>query len=237
MTYRLSTPSFIDMEPTVITNRHRDPFRALDAVVSVLFFFAVASFAIVLALGLVGLLDGGRSQVSVAGIGDGETCLEVPNNNRFVPFADTRRTPRAEDDGVSVSAEELRVCLDDPSTAQQAAAAVAPVGSLVLGLGGLFLARRAIRVGRRAGFSSLALADAVRLAGWFLVVMTVAWPVLAALARQVALGPVGAESTWADVLLGPPGHLGMAIMSLAVLATAGLLRHAARLQADVDATI
>lgn len=217
--------------------RQRDPFGALDAVVSVLLFFAVASFAVFLALGLIGLIDGGRSQVHVAGIGDGETCLEVPNNNRFVPFTESRRTPRTPDDGFSATPEELRVCLDDPSLAQQAAAAVAPVGSLLLGLGGLYLARRAIRAGRREGFSSPALADAVRTAGWFLVVMTVVWPVLAALARQVALGPVGAESTWADVLLEPPGHLGMAIMSLGVLTTAGLLRHAVRLQADVDATI
>ncbi|WP_345266548.1 hypothetical protein [Nocardioides nanhaiensis] len=217
--------------------RQRDPFGALDAVVSVLFFFALASFAVFLALGLIGLLDGGRAQVHVAGLGDGETCLEVPNNNRYVPFTDTRRTPRAENAGISVTAEELRVCLDDATPTQEAAAAVAPVGSLVLGLGGLFLARRAIRAGRREGFSSLALANAVRLTGWFLVVMTIAWPVLAAVARQVALGPVGAESTWADILLEPPGHLGMAIMSLGVLTTAGLLRHAVRLQADVDATI
>ena len=216
--------------------RQRDPFAVLDAIVSISFFVVLGGLLTFAAIGLVGAMTPGGSGVTIGSLGDGETCVEVPNNGTFVPPIGVQERPRL-GTVAQVGASDLSVCLREPTVTQEVAAAVAPVGSLVLGVGGLFLGRRVVKIGRRHGFFTLKLASAVRVTGWFLVVMTVGWPVLAAIARQVALGPIGAESTWADILLEPPGHLGMAFLSVGVLTTAGLLRRAVELQADVDATI
>jgi hypothetical protein len=128
-------------------------------------------------------------------------------------------------------------CLDDPTFWQKAASTLDPVGGAVLVIGGLVLTRRVIRGGRREGLFTEGTATRTRQLGWFLLMMTLAWPFVGAAGRGVVVQAAVPRESWIDSLAHPGVPGALVVVSLGILTVARVLRRAVPLQEEVDATI
>ncbi|MDN4161121.1 DUF2975 domain-containing protein [Nocardioides abyssi] len=215
--------------------RRSDPFGPIETAVSLLLSLFVLAMVAFGALGVIGYLHDGSTGVSVATIGDPEACALVSNES--VPSA-TDVPQRGIRRGVgSVIAERVEICIAEPTAFQKAASALAPVGDMVLGVGALFLLRRAIRTGRRSGPFTMDFARRVRQLGWFLLVMAAVWPFVAAAGRGVVLEAVVPRRTWTYALWEPGISVTLIVVALGVLTTARLLQRAVALQQEADDTV
>ncbi|WP_435743580.1 DUF2975 domain-containing protein [Nocardioides sp. SYSU DS0663] len=217
------------------SQRRPDPFGPIETIVSFLLFVLVAFLLLFAVIGVVGVVVDGRADISIATIGDPTACALVSNeavpSSTGVSQRDIRR------DVGSVIAEEVRVCIDDPTLFQKTASALQPVGDLVFGVGSLVLLRAAIRVGRRSGPFTVAFARRVQRLGWFMLVMSALWPFLAAAGRGVVLDAVVPRQTWTYPLFQPGVSVALVVVSFGVLTTARLLRRAVLLQEEADQTV
>ena len=223
------------MEHTVKTKRVPDPFAPVEAVVSIGLGLFLGGLLVFVGIATVQLMTDGDTTVSVGAIGSDHACALVPNevvpHATDVPQGDLRR------DVGRVHAEEVELCLSDPSLGQRAASALTPVGDLIFVIGGLLLVRRVIRAGRRGGLFTDVMATRTRQLGWFLLVMTVVWPFVAAAGAGVVVEAAVRRGQWTDLLGHPSGSLGLVVVSFGILTVARILRRAVALQEEVDATI
>ncbi|MCW2851002.1 MAG: hypothetical protein JWM84_666 [Nocardioides sp.] len=215
--------------------RDRNPFRPLETVVSVLLAYLLLALAVTGVIAVVGLALGQGTDVSVATIGERQACATVGNTT--VPSA-TEVSQRDLRRGLaSARAEEVEICLSDPTFWQKSASVLEPAGALVFVLGSLLLVRRVIEGARRSGLFTHETAGRARLLGWFLLAMTLAWPFVAAAGRGVVVEAAVRDAGWAGQLFHPGISLSLVVVSLGVLSVARVLRRAVPMQDELDATV
>lgn len=220
-----------------MTSRKRpsDLFGPIETVVSLLLYLFVVAALLFAALGVVEHFWDGQASVSIATIGEPNACAMV--SNEAVPTATDVPQRGIRRDIGSARAEQIAVCIKNPTVFQKTASALEPVGDLVFAVGSLFLLRRAIREGRRCGPFTARFARRVRQLGWFMLVMSAAWPFLAAAGRGVVLEAVVPRRTWTYPLFEPGISVTIIVVSLGVLTTARLLQRAVALQEEADQTV
>lgn len=212
--------------------RQPDPFSPLEGIVNALLGLAIAGALLFAVLLTVSYASGEEGQWSLTG--DGNGCAVVSNEAAGLTDMPQRGVDR---DIASVHAEQVEVCLDDPTPRQAFASELESVGTLVLGVGALILIRRAIRTGRRSGLFTVTFANQVQHLGWWLLAMSLVWPFIAAAGRGVVLQAAVPSRSWTDALFQPGITLGMVVASLGVITVARVLRRAVVLQDEVDATV
>lgn len=224
-------------------NGERDPFAPVENVAGVL--FAVAAI-LILGIGLILAVGaGGREpSVTIAGIGGGpEACVttglgEVPQTSGWDPRpADGEQILGLRRAAASSTASELEVCLTDATVPQRVAAALAPVGGLFVLLGATWLVLRAARAGRRHGLFTPELATRIRQLGWFLLVVALIYPFVAAAGEGVVLAAAIREYSPLTALWHPDFSAGMVFVALGALSFARILRRAVPLQEEMDTTV
>jgi hypothetical protein len=180
-------------------------------------------------------LTGNDVSVSIATVGDRQACALVPNE--VVASATDVAQRGVRRDTATIHAEELEVCLEEPTVLQKAASALTPVGDLLFMVGALVLLRRVIRGGRTEGLFTVGTATRTRHLGYFLLFMTLVWPFVAAAGRAVVVTAAVPAAGWADMLSRPGMPIALALVALGVLTVARILRRAVVLQEEVDATV
>lgn len=208
------------------SKRRVDPFLPLEGIAFVLLYFILTMTVLVAGFGVVETIRTGSTNVSVATIGDRDACVTVD-------VGTMPRTPElrgADREGVSMRVEEVRLCLQDPTPTQKAAAVLKPLGDLVLVVVGLLLIRRAIRTGRRTRVFSLPFARQVQQLAWFVLASALAWPFVAAAGRGVVLEAAVRHRSWYDALSSPGISLGLVVAGLGLVTVARVLRRAVLLQ-------
>lgn len=208
------------------SKRRVDPFLPLEGIAFVLLYFILTMLVLVVGFGVVETIRTGSTSVSVATIGDSDACVTVDGNT--VPQA--VELQRSEREGVSMRAEEVRLCLQDPTPGQKAGAVLKPLGDLVLVVVGLLLIRRAIRTGRRTRVFSLPFARQVQQLAWFVLASALVWPFVAAAGRGVVLEAAVRDRSWYDALSSPGISLGLVVAGLGLVTVARVLRRAVLLQ-------
>lgn len=215
--------------------RDPDPFAPVEGAVTVILNLFIALLVLFAAIATFQLVTDGATSVSFATIGDENACATVDNEtvpaSTDVPQRDIRR------DVASVHAEQVEVCLTNPTFWQKAAASLGPLGEVLFIYGGLLLTRRVIRGARRDGLFTEGTARRTGHLGWFLLVMTLPWPFVAAAGRGVVVEAAVRGRDWTYLLSEPHVPVAMVVVSLGVLTIARVLRRAVPLQQDVDATI
>ena len=215
--------------------RDPDPFAPIEGAVTVILNLFIALLLIFAFMSVFQIVTEGSSDVSIATIGDEDACALVDNEavpaSTDVPQRGMRR------DIAHVHAEEVEVCITHPTTWQKVSSALGPVGDLVFGPMALWLTRRVIRGARREGLFTDGTARRTRELGWFLLVMTLGWPFVAAAGRGVVVDAAVRSRDWTFMLFHPGVPVALVVVSLGVLTIARVLRRAVPLQQEVDATI
>ena len=213
----------------------RDPFGPLETVVGAALGMVGVSLALVLVAAVVGLVSDADSRWSFATIGDPEACALVSNEAvpaaTDVPQSDLRRG------SARAIAEQVDVCLTRPTPVQKVASTLTPVGDVVFGVGALLLLRRSIRTARDDGLFGLRFAGRVRELGWFVLLMSLLWPFVAAAGRGVVLAAAVRDTSWTRTLYEPGISWGFVVVGVGVVTVARVLRRAVVLQEDVDETV
>ena len=138
----------------------------------------------------------------------------------------------------STTPSEYSVCADRASLGEQVAASADGLLSLVLVVGAGVLVRRTIRTARAVGLFTDDAAHTTRDLGWFLVVLSVAWPVGARTgAGVVVAAAIPDQDWWAQVTYGYPVSATLLLTGLGVLSFARILRLAVPLQDEADLTV
>jgi hypothetical protein len=209
-----------------------DPFGPLEGIVSALLGLALVGALVGAVMLTMSSVHGDRGEFSLTG--DGGGCAVVSNEVAAATGMPQRGIDR---DAASVHAEQVEICLDHPTALQRFASELGSVGDLVLGIGALVLVRRVIRTGRRSGLFTVTLARQVQRLGWWLLVMSLVWPFVAAAGRGVVVQAAVPSRSWTDALFDPRITIGMVVASLGVITVARVLRRAVLLQGEVDATV
>ena len=217
------------------TNRPRDPFAPVEAIVTMGLSLFLGGLVLFLGLAIFQVVDTGTTEVSIASIGSEAACVQVPNE--IVPSTTDLPQRGVNPDVGRVNAEQLNLCISEPTLSQTVGAALEPVGDLVFIIGGLLLARRAIGEGRRRGLFTETFAARTRQLGWFMLLMTLVWPFAAAAGAGIVVEAAVQGGRWSDMLVHPQGSVGLVIVSFGILTVARILRRAVELQVDVDHTI
>jgi hypothetical protein len=224
------------MEAAVADRSTRDPFAPVEMIVSVLLGMGVIILLLVVGLGVVEKVASGHTNVSFATIGEREACATT--SLAAVPYSsgDVASLELADDTRLRPP-HEAEVCLEHPTVWQKAASALAPVGDVVFGLGGLWLVRRVIRAARREGLFTACVARRTRVLGWFLLAMGGVWPFLAGAGRGVVVQAALPGVSWSHELWSPHISPFVVTVALGVITFARILERAVPLQAEVDATV
>ena len=137
----------------------------------------------------------------------------------------------------SSTTRAIEICLAHPNGFQKVAATLEPVGATVFGLVSLVLIRRTIVRARRDGHFSPATAARTRQLGWFVVLMTTAYPLAAAAGRGVVVSAAVREVSWTSQLAHPHISIALLVVGLGVITFGRILGRAASLQQEVDLTV
>lgn len=220
----------------------RDPFAPVENAAGVLFAMAaIAMLATVLVLAL-GAAGRGPS-MTIAGIGGPEVCVttspeEVPHTSGWdPPRPGGERIVGLRRGEADSRTSELEVCLTDATVPQRIAAALGPVGGLLLLLGMTWLVLRAAGAGRRRGLFTPELAARTRQLGWFLLAMALIHPLVAAAGEGIVLAAAIRGYSPLTALGHPDLSAGTVFVALGVLSFARILRRAVPLQEEVDTTV
>ncbi|WP_193612545.1 DUF2975 domain-containing protein [Nocardioides lijunqiniae] len=215
--------------------RDRNPFGPLETVVSVLLAYLFLGLAGTALIAVASLALGEGTNVTVGTIGDRKACATVVNETAPATTEVSQRDLRR---GVAAAhAEEVEICLSEPTRWQKTASALEPLGLLVFVLGSLLLVRRVIEGARRSGLFTEVTAARTRQLGWFLLVMTLVWPFVAAAGRGVVVEAAVRGGTWTGQLFHPGISVSLVVVSLGVLSVARVLRRAVPMQDELDATV
>jgi hypothetical protein len=247
--YRFSIPTINDME-AVMARRvtyTKDPLAPVESVVQVSIFLVSALLVLFGLFALGQLAISGSTDVTIAGIGDGEACgtLDSSGGGTYVDgYAEDGTSPRppAGIDGVDeevarYAPDSYRVCLTDASAVQHIVASAGTLGALVgfyaVGLSIL----GAVRSARRSGLFVPSTVARVRRLGWLLLATGLLLPVVRAAADGIIVAAAVPGRAWyADI-----DRLGFSwsvlVTAVGVITVARVLARGVVLQEDVDATI
>ncbi|WP_028643401.1 DUF2975 domain-containing protein [Nocardioides sp. URHA0020] len=219
----------------------RDPLAPIDIAVTALLALLAGGLALLAVIAIVDLAVHGSTDVRVLGIGQ-PTCVTAESGD--VPWGGSgAQEPPAEGvvglhtDVARQRATQAEVCLKDPTPMQQAAGSLATLGDIVFAVGGLLLVQRVVRTARRRGLFTEETADRTRQLGWFLLVMTLLWPVLAGAGTGVVLSAAVRDVSWRRGLLSADLSYTLLVVAIGVLTFARILRQAVPLQEEVDSTV
>jgi hypothetical protein len=213
----------------------RDPFAPVDGVVHVILWLILALMGLVVTIWVVGAFTDSNQHPSVATIGESSACATVDTNELVI--SDSHELVGGLQPHASATARRAEICLQHPTLWQKAASAVRPVGELVFTVGGLLLIRRVIAHARRQGLFTDGVTRSTRQLGWFLLVMTLLYPFLAAAGEGVVVSAAVKGVGWAQYLFQPQLNVTTVIVALGVITFARVLRWAVPLQEEVDATV
>lgn len=109
---------------------------------------------------------------------------------------------------------------------------------LLLAVGGSLLVVRLIRTANKVGLFAAEAARCTRELGWFLVVMSLVWPIggRAGIGFVVA-GAIPQQHWWSQITYGIPISFAVLLTGLGVLSFARILRLAVPLQTEADLTV
>ncbi|GAB2765243.1 hypothetical protein GCM10027020_17000 [Nocardioides salsibiostraticola] len=214
----------------------RDPFGPLEAIVTALLSLLIAASVGFGIAAVVAAAQGEGIAFSIATIGDGQTCITI-DNQAPTPSVSTIRQRGVDTDKASLRVEDLELCLKEPSATQEFLSSLKPVGDLIFAIGGLALVRRAIDISRRNGIFTPASAGRVRTLGWFMLVMTLPWPLVVAAGNGVLISAAIPKRDFVWGLINPDLSIALVVVSLGVISVARVLQRGAALQEDVDATV
>lgn len=221
-----------------MADHERDPLAPIEIAVTALLtvgLFFISTFG---AFALVSLAVSGSTNVTVLGIGE-PTCATVsPGTVSWGGSGEGGEGPMGlREDAASSFSTQAEICLQDPTWAQRIAGGLDPIGAGVLGLVGLLLIRRAVRTARRGGLFTPSTAARTRELGWFLLGMSVVFPLVAAAGRGVVLVAAVSDASWTSGLRDIDLSFTMIVVAIGVLTFARVLRQAVPLQEEVDTTV
>lgn len=180
------------------------------------------------------------SSGSVLGLGDSEACASTRTG--LVPYfvADGAR-PSEGVEGLRSTGrsypERLTICNRAPSGLVESAHVADSSTDFVLLAGFLLLTRRLIRTARDNGLFTAPVASRTRTLGWFLLLGSLVAAGVGAVARGIVVSSVVRGVSWTDAWLDFRASPTLILVGIGVLTVARVLRNAAALQEDVDATI
>jgi hypothetical protein len=214
---------------------NQDPFAPLRGIVSVMLTMLLLMLGIYVTVMAIHLVFGeGPAPVTMATIGEQEACTVV--DHEAVPWTTGVSQRGVRPDVARAAADTVRVCLEDPTPWQKAAAAVEPVGHLVFALGALLLVKRVMRAAQNGLFTELT-AKRTKHLGWFMLAMSLGWPFLAAGGRAVIVEAAAKEARLGEVWFAPGVQLSLVVVSLGVLSVSRVVRRAVPMQDELDVTV
>jgi hypothetical protein len=230
------------MDGAMAATSQRDPFAPIEFIVTVLLGLILTLFALFIGIALVQEAMHGSTGVSIATIGDRDACALVRPGTVPYGTSGSQEGQSAEGvvglrDGARQNARQVDVCLKNPTVGQKAASALGPVGDLVFGLGSLWMVRALIRTARQAGLFTPAVARRTRTLGWFVLVMSAAYPFVAGAGRGVVLAAAVDDVSWMRGLASPGISWIGIVVGLGVITFARIMERAIHLQEEVDATV
>ena len=219
----------------------RDPLAPIEITVTALLALLAVCFAMFAVIAAVGLIAHGSTSVRFVGIGE-PTCVTAEPGQ--VPWGGSGNSDPAPDgvvglreDVASQRGTQAEICLKDPTRLQQAAGVLDTIGGGVLAIGGLLLIQRVVRTARRGGLFTEETADRTRQLGWFLLAMTLLWPLLEGAGTGIVLSAAVQDVSWARGLFSADISYTLLVVAIGVLTFARILRQAVPLQDEVDATV
>jgi hypothetical protein len=198
-----------------------------------------ALIAIVFALSIGATVFGSGSFV---GIGDTDACAVVDTGT--VGFGESdgpdgldRTGVQGLGSGASAVPRTVEICNPKPSGGVKVASTIPGAGDLLLLLGALLLSSALIRVARREGLFTLAVAARSRRLGWFLLVGSFVVPVAQWAADGVVVRSAVDDVNWWGRWDFVDISWTLVLVSFGILTVSRVLRQAVALQDDADATI
>ena len=207
----------------------RDPLAPLDAILSV---FKIAIVAGV--IGFAALIPFGDA--TIFNVGDDEVCITTGTTFGFDDGADKlEREDLGLQRDVEIYGTTSNLCNTDPHLKDQVLIGLTNAPTSIVFIGFVFLTQRTIRYARSNGLFSRPLAERIERLGWLLLLGLVGASVVEWLAEGLLLETMRSTESWTSGSFGisVPGIIG----AYGLVSIGRIMKHAAALQAEADATI
>lgn len=207
-----------------------DALGPLDAITSVLVGILLTAFALAGVAAIFG------EDITFFDINGAQVCVDTDGSLG----ADSTMDPEDRDffgvgKGVTTFASRTTLCDPHPAALDRALVGLSSVPTFLVFAGFLLMTQRTIRYARRRGLFSVALAERIEHLGWLLMVGLLGAAIIEWLASGLLLERLAAIESWSS------GSFSVSVAGIigacGLISTGRVMRQAAALQADADATI